>query len=240
MSPTLGRLARLSISLLVMCAASGALPPAPVRAAQTILFTNTNDSGEGSLRWAIGEAQDGDTIQADHSILGSTIVLDSTLVVDKDLTILGPFTIRGWAHTGTPRRALEIAEDATVTISSVTVSYSGGIIAEGGGILNRGTLTFGGGLLFLNLAATRGGALANYGVATLEGLNVQSNGAVNGAAFYNAPGATLRYSGGTFITNNGDGVAARSTTKARWSSRTSRSIGARARGTAGPSTTPAR
>src|SRR6266481_9101464 len=59
--------------------------------AATISVTNINDSGAGSLRQALADATDGDTIDFDSSLNGQTITLTSgELLVDKSVTINGP------------------------------------------------------------------------------------------------------------------------------------------------------
>jgi len=59
--------------------------------ATTITVTSTNDSGPGSLRQALADAHDGDTINFDVSLKGQTIALTSDeLVIDKSITITGP------------------------------------------------------------------------------------------------------------------------------------------------------
>src|SRR5215471_10925548 len=59
--------------------------------ATTITVTSTNDSGPGSLRQALADANDGDTINFDVSLKGQTIALTSDeLVIDKSITITGP------------------------------------------------------------------------------------------------------------------------------------------------------
>src|SRR5215831_4219027 len=61
------------------------------RPANVITVTNTNDSGPGSLRQALADANDGDTINFDVSLKGRTIALTSgELVIDKSITITGP------------------------------------------------------------------------------------------------------------------------------------------------------
>ena len=47
------------------------------RPATTITVTNTNDSEPGSLRQALADANDGDTIDFDVSLKGQTIALTS-------------------------------------------------------------------------------------------------------------------------------------------------------------------
>lgn len=57
-------------------------------AAATLTVTNLDDSGAGSLRQAIGDAQPGDIIEL--LLTGSIDLASGELVVDKDLTIEGP------------------------------------------------------------------------------------------------------------------------------------------------------
>src|SRR6266567_2863543 len=56
--------------------------------AATITVTNTNDSGVGSLRQAIADANDGDTIH--FGITGTITLTTGELLVDKSVTISGP------------------------------------------------------------------------------------------------------------------------------------------------------
>jgi len=54
--------------------------------ATTITVTNTNDSGPGSLRQALVDANDGDTI--DFAVTGTIGLTNGELLVDKSITIL--------------------------------------------------------------------------------------------------------------------------------------------------------
>src|SRR6266513_6315087 len=59
--------------------------------ATIITVTNTNDSGPGSLRQALADANDGDTINFDPALNGQTILLTTAeLAINHDVTILGP------------------------------------------------------------------------------------------------------------------------------------------------------
>ena len=61
---------------------------APSTQAATITVTNTNDSGAGSLRQAIADANDGDTI--DFSVSGTITLTTDQLLVEKSINISGP------------------------------------------------------------------------------------------------------------------------------------------------------
>src|SRR5216683_6767878 len=56
--------------------------------ATTILVTNTNDNGPGSLRQALVDANDGDTIDA-SGISGVITLTTGELLVDKSVIING-------------------------------------------------------------------------------------------------------------------------------------------------------
>ena len=56
--------------------------------AATITVTNTNDSGAGSLRQAIADALNGDTI--DFGVTGTITLTTGELLVNKGITIHGP------------------------------------------------------------------------------------------------------------------------------------------------------
>jgi hypothetical protein len=90
--------------------------------AATITVTNTNDSGPGSLRQALVNANDGDTIV--FAVTGTIVLTSDGLVIDNDLTISGPganrLSINGnQAGYGC---VFGIAHDNTVTISGLTIT----------------------------------------------------------------------------------------------------------------------
>ena len=70
------------ISVLLLCAM------AMQAQAATITVINTNDSGPGSLRQALVDANDGDTI--DFAVTGTIGLTSGELLVNKVLTISGP------------------------------------------------------------------------------------------------------------------------------------------------------
>lgn len=129
---------------------------------------NTNDSGAGSLRQAISDAGNGDTILFDSSLNGQTITLTSgQLLVTKILTISGPgvdlLAISG-DHTS---RVFLIS--ATVTISGVTIKegFATDESGIGGGIINRGTTLLINSIVTDNTSPACGGGIGNYGSGSL-------------------------------------------------------------------------
>jgi hypothetical protein len=177
--------------------------------ADAITVTNTNDSGPGSLRQALADANDGDTINFDPSIYGQTITLTSAeLVIDKSITVSGPGP-NLLAVSGSYRQFIgvfHIMSGHTVTIEGVTIS--GGY----GGIYNdHATLTVSNCNLRDNLAG-RGGGIYNdaffQGSATLTILNsaVTNNcacqaGGGYGGGIYNDAGGTVTIANSS-VSNN--------------------------------------
>src|SRR6266498_2644764 len=109
--------------------------------AATITVINANDSGPGSLRQALAQANNGDTINFVLSLNGKRITLTSgQLVVNRSVTIrglgAGNLTVDGNAND----RVFYINPSNTVTISGLTIT-NGVVVGDGAGIYNdRATL----------------------------------------------------------------------------------------------------
>src|SRR4029077_7078719 len=113
--------------------------------ANIITVTNTNDSGSGSLRQALVDSQDGDTIAFDPSLKGQTISLTSVeLVINKSITITGPgpnLLAVSRAQNAPAFRIFNLMPGRSVTIQGLAISN--GLAPEfgcGGGILDEGSL----------------------------------------------------------------------------------------------------
>ena len=158
--------------------------------ATTIIVSNTNDNGPGSLRQALAIANDGDTIDA-MGISGVITLITGELLVDKSVTINGAgagvlavdgnaasrvffinsgetvtisaLTIRN-GHAGIAGGGIDNENDATVTISNCTVS--GNSAGLGSGIFNGGALTILNSTFSGNMAG-EGGGTYNDGAGTL-------------------------------------------------------------------------
>lgn len=156
----------------------------PVRAVDLIVL-NTDDSGAGSLRQAIADAGNGDTILFDSSLNGQTITLTSgQLLITKTLTISGPGANLLAISGNNASRVFYIT--STATISGVTIKE--GLAFPGGGIYNSGTLNLINSTVFSNAVNTLsvGGGIYNSGTANLINSTVFSNTATSGGGIRNS------------------------------------------------------
>ncbi|MBU0511111.1 MAG: right-handed parallel beta-helix repeat-containing protein [Chloroflexi bacterium] len=178
----------------------------PAAAAER-LVTTTADSGPGSLRQVLADAQAGDTITFDLTY-PAEILLSQTeeILIDKNLTITGPgadlLTIKTSNYEGIGARIFKIAAGTVVTISDLTFANAGGygtLARQGGAIYNAGSLT----LIrctFTNNASQEGGAIYNEGTLTLSHSLVSNN--VGGEAYHDGD----VYGAGVYNSMNGTGV----------------------------------
>lgn len=123
--------------LVILILLGAMLGMSPVRSAHadTILVTNTSDSGPGSLRQAIQAAVSGDTIMFDPALAGQTITLDTEIALTgtQSLVIdgsgLNPPVIVSGGHTSGIMRFDNLG---SVKISNV--AFTGGVSSGGGAI----------------------------------------------------------------------------------------------------------
>src|ERR1051325_12033005 len=112
------------------------------RSAHTITVTNTTASGPGSLRQALADATNGDTINFDASLKGQTVTLTTAeLVINKNITINGlgaEFLAVSRAQNAPAFRIFHVFSAHTVIIQGLTIRN--GVAPQfgaGGGILNE-------------------------------------------------------------------------------------------------------
>ena len=157
--------------------------------ANIITVTNTNDSGAGSLRQALSDANDGDTIE--FAVTGTIGLTTGELLVDKSITISGPGA-NNLAIDGNAKNRVFHVTGGNVTISGLTITNgnASGNFQGGGGIYNdHSTLTVNNSTISGNLA-DQGGGICNdgqlSGAAALQINNSRINANSSDGIFNNA------------------------------------------------------
>ena len=173
---------------------------------------NTNDSATGSLRQAIADVVNGDTINFDSSLNGQTITLTTgELLVNKNITINGPGSDNLIVDGNHASRVFHVSRWITATISGLTIANGdAGVDHGGGGIQNdHATLLVDNCTVSGNYAAW-GGGVHNDGSNSSASLTV-SNSTISGNSASSAGGilmmaadggATLTISNGTVSGNS--------------------------------------
>ena len=148
----------ITLAVLGACADEPTVPTfsAPLRPnanlGDVITVTNTNDSGIGSLRWALSFTTGGEIIRFNAGLGGQTIAIDSALYIQKSVTIEGPsgtgVTIRGpnngrmmWARFG-----------GYVTFRNVSITGGNTSAGVGSAIYAESDLTFENSTIYDNTA----------------------------------------------------------------------------------------
>ena len=180
------------------------------RRATTITVTNGNDSGPGSLRQALADAQDGDTINFDPSVNIVTLAT-AELTISHSITIsASPQTVTVQRASQAEFRIFHVMPDHSVEINGLTIS--GGHITgdNGGGILNdNSTLTIahctinGNTIVSAKDVNNTGGGIHNSGTMTLNQVIVNNNNAVYCQCGNGVPSGGGISNTGTMIINAG-------------------------------------
>jgi len=208
---TIARGIRLSAVAALLALLTGLLAVTQPARANPYVVMNTNNSGTGSLRQAITDANNhigADTITFAAATDGIPIVLagaageDANVSGDLDILDGGNLTIQGngAANTiidgGGIDRVFHIYPGGgctnTVTLSGVTIR-NGSVTGAGGGIYNAaGTTTVDGSTVSANKAGSYGGGIYNWaGTTTLNGNTVSANKAgFFGGGIYTQAGTT--------------------------------------------------
>jgi hypothetical protein len=180
--------------------------------AVTSTVTNTNDSGAGSLRQALADVVDGDTINFDSALNGQTITLTSgELLVNKSISINGPGADNLTVDGNHASRVFHTSRWVTATISGLTIANGdAGVDHGGGGIQNdHATLLVDNCTVSGNHAAW-GGGVHNDGSnssasLTVSNSTISGNSAGSAGGIFNDGGdggATLTISNGTVSGNS--------------------------------------
>jgi hypothetical protein len=179
--------------------------------ATTIVVTNTNDSGSGSLRDALAAANDGDTIDA-TGVSGTILLTSGELQINHNVTINGPGAGNLAVNGNATSRVFENFA-SNVTISGFTITNGRVDDDNGGGILNHGGLTLSDSSIISNdafgtkpFSASGGGIASSGGTLTVTNSVISSNleGEGSGGGVY-ADGAVVTVSNSTINSNGGGG-----------------------------------
>jgi predicted outer membrane repeat protein len=148
----------------------------------TVTVANTADSGDGSLRTAIMQADPGDTIVFDPNLAGQTITLTSSpLTVNKDLTIHGLGADQLAVSGNDQRTVFSTNAPDLLVISGLTITHG-----RSNGIFNSGSLELDDDVITENTAGTGGGIFnTGYGTMTLNDCVVSFNTAASAGGIQN-------------------------------------------------------
>jgi hypothetical protein len=176
----------------------------------SVLVTNANNSGPGSLRQAIIDANDGDTIlfhdgvfngePEDVITLASQISFPSKrLTIDASALCAG-VTLSGGATT----RILNVGAASNVTLRGLHLVD--GLAVLGAGVLNDGTLTLRGCTISGCVVDNSGAGIANYATVTLINSTIHGNHTADfgGGINNNGPPATINLINSTVTGNSSD------------------------------------
>jgi hypothetical protein len=178
------------------------------RCPSTITVTSIADSGAGTLRNALANAVNGDTIDFAPTLDGRTIVLTTgQLNIQSAISIVGPganllsisnpkglilqnIAIGPVGVSGLTIRdgfggdeAGGVRNEGTLVLQGCVVTNNSGLTL-GGAILNFGSLQVIDCTLTQNHSGGHGGAIANQGVLTVVDSTIANNNAASGGAIY--------------------------------------------------------
>jgi hypothetical protein len=163
----------------------------------TITVMNTDDTGAGSLRAAIEQANVDaaqDTITFAPSVTGTIVLANSLPDLAASMNIVGPgpsaLTVARNGAGGTPLFGIfTVSAGAQVAISGLTIT-GGNATAFGGGIENSGTLSLVNAVISGNSAGTfptdyvssagNGGGIDNSGTLSITDSTISGNSAYGG------------------------------------------------------------
>ena len=190
---------------------------------RTLTVTNTNDSGPGSFRQAVLDANDdatvADTIAFSNTTNGGATnfydgvqhtisLLSAPPTISDDLTILGPgptlLTVAASASASMPFRviAADFSPTRQITVSGLTLS--GGYTSGGDILAASGSFTLANDVISGNTATSSGGIIEVTfgGSLTVENSSISGNSAAtNGGGIYFSTTGSLLVDGSTISRN---------------------------------------
>ncbi|MFL6501650.1 MAG: choice-of-anchor Q domain-containing protein [Candidatus Udaeobacter sp.] len=161
--------------------------------AATITVTNTNDSGAGSLRQAVADVVNGDTI--DFGVTGTITLMTGELLVNKNITLNGPGSDHLIVDGNHVSRVFHVSGGVTAIIAGLAIT-NGSASDWGGGIYNdQSVLTVNNCNIVGNFAPGWGGGIFNDSFVSSATLRV-TNSTLSGNSANSTGGAI--YSDGSY------------------------------------------
>ena len=179
--------------------------------AATIVVTNINDSGEGSLRQAVMDAAPGDEIIFATSTNNQNLLLTSgEIVIDKNLTITGNGRTRTNLSGNQTNRVFNITEAVTVLLRNMRLQ-NGRTNLSGGALQNVAGIVFLRNVIVRSSIATGadatqgGGGIHNRGTMTIRDCvisgNTASGASGSGGGILNAGNGSLNVTLSSIVNN---------------------------------------
>jgi hypothetical protein len=182
----------------------------------TFIVTNTNDSGAGSLRQAVLDANANpglDTISFAGGLNGTIVLTSGQLSITDGLTINGPGANVLAVSGNSSSRVFSNTSSATILGLAIENGQVDSSVGAGGGILNTGSMTLQNCVITHNSVTTggpvaQGGGVMNTGTLTVFGCTIDNNSANDGGGLNNV--SVLNITDSTIdeniTTNSGAGI----------------------------------
>jgi CSLREA domain-containing protein/uncharacterized repeat protein (TIGR01451 family) len=176
----------------------------------SVVVTNSNDSGTGSLRQAILDSCSGTTITFDVTpghVTSPITLTTGEILIDKNLTITAPATTSLTISGNNSSRIFDVVPGASLTISNLTITGGQDNTFGGGAIFSLGNLTILNSTFTGNSAVSgEGGAIDSEG-GTLRIINSTISGntaGFNGGGLLNCGTSTGILTNVTITNNRSD------------------------------------